>query len=35
MDAHFKVGDGFDYPFPNVNGGTIEISEWINNIIHN
>ena len=32
-DTHIKVGDEITYPFPNVNGGTVEVWEWISNFI--
>ena len=28
-----KVGDEITYPFPNFNGATIEVDEWISNFI--
>ena len=28
-----KVWDGIIYPFPNFNGGTVEVWEWISNFI--
>ena len=28
-----KVWDGITYPFPNFNGATVEVWEWINNFI--
>ena len=29
----YKVGDEITYPFPNFNGATIEIWEWMGNFI--
>ena len=29
--THYKVWDEITYPFPNFNGGTVEVWEWINN----
>ena len=30
---HYKVGDEITYPFPNFNGATVEVLEWISNFI--
>ena len=30
---HYKVWDKITYPFPNFNGATVEVWEWINNFI--
>ena len=31
--AHYNVWDEFTYPFPNFNGCTVEVREWISNFI--
>ena len=28
---HYKVWDGITYPFPNINGSTVEVWEWNSN----
>ena len=30
---HYEVWDEIIYPFPNFNGATIEVWEWMNNLI--
>ena len=30
---HYKVYDEMTYPFPNSNGATVEVWEWIDNFI--
>ena len=30
---HYKVWDEIIYPFPNFNGATVEVWEWINDFI--
>ena len=30
---HYTVWDEIAYPFPNFNGVTIEVSEWVSNFI--
>ena len=32
-DIHYKVLGEICYPFPNVNGATVEVKEWISNFI--
>ena len=31
--THYELWDEITYPFPNINGATIEVWEWINNFI--
>ena len=31
---HYKMYDEITYPFPNFNGATVEVLEWISNFIH-
>ena len=30
---HYKVWDEITYPFPNANGGTVEVWEWMSNFM--
>ena len=32
-NSHYKVWDELSYPFPNFDGATVEIWDWINNFI--
>ena len=32
---HYKIWDEMIYLFPNFNGATVEVWDWINNFIHN